>query len=195
MAIGAAQAVADRRRAGEQGERPRRAVGVAGPQDLAPRRLQVEHEVDGPLDHGPHRLDEALVAVQQPVVPHAGGDVGAHVGVELVLLDAVGQVVLVPGAVGPLQVDEPLVGPLGLGAAAAEVEGHGRLDVVPRVGVPAGEPRDHARRQLPLGDAVDGGVRGRSAVTRPGTSMGIGVSACPRRACGRTRPGSCRGRG
>ena len=58
MAIGAAQAVADRRRAGEQGEAPRRAVGVAGPQDLAPGRLQLEHELDGGVDGRPHRLEE-----------------------------------------------------------------------------------------------------------------------------------------
>ena len=43
------------------------------------------------------------VVGEQPVVPHAGGDVGEDVGVELVLLDPVGQVVLVPGAVGALQ--------------------------------------------------------------------------------------------
>ena len=111
----------------------------------------------------PHRLDEALVVGEQPAVPHAGGHVGAHVGVELVLLDlrravVAGDVVLVPGAVVALEVDEPLVGPVGLGAAAADVEGHGRLDVVPRVGVAAGEPRDHPGGQLPLGDAVEGGV-------------------------------------
>ena len=95
-------------------------------------------------------------SVSEPVVPHAGGDVGADVGVELVLLDPVGHVVLVPGAVGALEADQPLVGPLGLGDAAADGERHGRLDVVPRVGVAAGEPGDHAVGQLPLGDAVDG---------------------------------------
>ena len=105
---GAAQAVADARGAGEQGERPRRAVGVAGPEDLAARRLQVEHEVDRRLDDRPHGLDEATVAGEQPVVPHTGRRVGDGVGVELVLLDAVGQVVLVPRAVGPLGVDQPL---------------------------------------------------------------------------------------
>jgi hypothetical protein len=62
----------------------------------------------------------------------------------------------VPGAVGALQARQPLEGPLGLGVAPTEREGHGRLDVVPRVGVAAGEPGDHARRQLPLGDGVDG---------------------------------------
>ena len=70
---------------------------------ISPRGgLQVEHEVDGPLDDRPHGLDEAAVAGQQPVVPDAGGHVGEDVGVELVLLDPIGQVVLVPGAVGPL---------------------------------------------------------------------------------------------
>jgi hypothetical protein len=96
-------------------------------------------------------------------VPHASGHVGAHVGIELVLLHqrgavVAGDVVLVPRAVLALEVDEPLVGTVGLGPAAADVEGHGGLDVVPRVGVAAGEPGDHPGRQLPLGDAVEGGV-------------------------------------
>jgi hypothetical protein len=163
-ADGTAQAVADRRRSSEEGEAPRGAVRVTGPQDLTARRLEVEHEVDGSLHGGPHRLDEAHVCREQPAVPHPGSDVGAHVGVELVLLDlgaavVAGDVVLVPGAVVALEVDEPLVGPVGFSAPAPEVEGHGRLDVVPGVAVTAGEPRDHARRQLPLGDAVDSGVQ------------------------------------
>ncbi len=95
----------DARRPGQQGEGPRCAVGVAGPEDLAPRGLQVEDEVDGPLDHAPGGLEEAPVLGQQPVVPDAGGHVGDGVGVELLLLDPVGQVVLVPGAVVPLGVD------------------------------------------------------------------------------------------
>ena len=74
------------------------------------------------------------------------------------LLDPVLQVVLVPGAVRALEAHEPVVGPLGLGHAAAGGERHGRLDVVPRVGVAAGHPRHHARGQLPLGDGVDGGL-------------------------------------
>jgi hypothetical protein len=128
---------------------------VAGPEDLPPRRLEIEHEVDGPLHHRPHDLGEAPVAGAQPAVPHAGGHVGDDVGVELVGLDPVGQVVLVPGAVGPLQADQPVEGPLRLGVALAQGQGHGRLDVVPGIGVAAREPGDHARRELPLGDGVD----------------------------------------
>ena len=44
---------------------------------------------------------------------------------------------------------------LDLVPAAADVEGHRGLDMVPDVGVAAGEPRDHPRGQLPLGDGVD----------------------------------------
>ncbi len=89
-------------------------------------------------------------------MPDPGGDVRAHVGVELVLLDGVGEVVLVPRTVGPLHPDEPCVRRFGLGHPPAERECHRRFDVVPRVSVPTGEPRDHPRRQLPLGDALDG---------------------------------------
>src|SRR5690606_1620081 len=53
---------------------------------------------------------------------------------------------------------EPLVGPVGLGPSAPEVERHGRLDVVPRVAVAAGEPRDHPRWQLPLCAAANRGL-------------------------------------
>jgi hypothetical protein len=94
---------------------------------------------------------EPTVAGEEPVVPHAGGDVGHDVGVELVLLDPVFHVVLVPGPVGALDVDQPVVGPLGLGDATAEREGHGGLDVVPRIGVAAGTtapcPRGAATRR------------------------------------------------
>ncbi len=143
---GAPQRVADGRRTGQQRERPRCAVGVTGPDDLAARPLELEHEVDRPLDDRPHRLHEAFVAGQQEVMPHAGGHVGAHVGVELVLLDGVGQVVLVPRAVGSLHAHQPLVGPLGRSALVTEIERHGGLDVVPRIGVAARKPRDHPGR-------------------------------------------------
>ena len=126
-------------------------------QRISPLRgLEIEDEVDGPLDHRPHDLGEAVVAGEEDVVPHAGGDVGADVGVELVVLDAAVDVVLVPGAVGPLQRRPATRRPVRLAATRPPSgEGHGRLDVVPRVGVAAGEPRDHAARQLPLGDGVD----------------------------------------
>ncbi len=151
---GAAEAVADRAGAGEQGEAPRGAVVVAGPEDLAAWRLEPEYELDGSLDDRPHRVEEPGVSSEEVVVPGSGRDVRAHVGVELGLLDAVLEVVLVPGAVGALTVDEPLVGPLGVPTTTTEVERHGCLDVVPRVGVTAGEPGDHAVGELHLGDRV-----------------------------------------
>jgi hypothetical protein len=40
---------------------------------------------------------------------------------------------------------------------AGYVEGHGRLDVVPRVAVASGEPGDHPGGQLQLGDAAGRG--------------------------------------
>jgi hypothetical protein len=117
---------------------------VTGPQDLASGLLEFEHEVDGPFDGGPHLLGEAAVCGDEPLVPYTGGDVGDHVGVELVLLDAVLHVVLVPGAVGSLDVHQPLIGPFGLSDATTDGQGHGRFHVVPRVGVTARHPRDHA---------------------------------------------------
>ena len=52
---------------------------------------------------------------------------------------------------------EPLEGPLRFGPPAAHHQGHGRLDVVPRVGVAAVEPRDHAVGQLDRRDPFGGG--------------------------------------
>src|SRR5205814_8877991 len=110
----APERVVDARGTGEQGEGPRGAVGVPGPEDLAPRRLQLEHEVDGLFDGGPQVLEEAAVVGGQVVVPDTGGRVGAHVGVELGVLDAAVDVVVVPGAVPELGRGQPFVGPLGL---------------------------------------------------------------------------------
>ena len=100
----AAQRVLDARRAGEQRVVPRAgAVGLDRPQDQPVGPAQRQHPVEGPLDGRPQVVEEAAVPRAAPVVPHAGGDVGAHVGVELGLLDAaVGPVVVVPAAVRPL---------------------------------------------------------------------------------------------
>ena len=63
---------------------------------------------------------------------------------------------MIAAPVGPLETDEPVVAPLGFGDAAADGQGHGGFDVVPRIGVIAGRPRDHPRGQLPFGDGIDG---------------------------------------
>ena len=139
----AAQRVSDRGRTGEQRKRPRRAIGVSGPQNFATWLLEVEHECNRAVDDRPHRLDEPLIAVQEEVMPGASGDVGDDVGVELVLLDLVLEVVLMPRPVGALDVDEPLVGEFGLGSMLTDRERHCRFDMVPRVGMATGEPRDH----------------------------------------------------
>src|SRR5207248_9790508 len=76
---------------------------------------------------------------------------------ELRVLHAAVDVVVVPRPVGALVGAQPLVGPLGVGAAATDEQGHGRLHVVPRVGVTTGEPRDHAVGELDPGDGVDRG--------------------------------------
>ena len=67
----AAQAVADRGVAGQQGEPPRGAVAVAGPQDLAPWGLQVDHEVEGGVDERAalYRRAERAVLEQRAVKP------------------------------------------------------------------------------------------------------------------------------
>ena len=151
----AAQAQVDARRRRQQRERARAPVGVARPRDLAARRLQVEHEVDGPLDGRPHRLEEAEVIAEQEVVPHGGGHVRGEVGVARGVLHRAVAVVEGPGALGQLVGDHPLVGPLGLVVPPAGGERHRRLEVVPRVGVSVAEPRDAPVAPLDLCDGVD----------------------------------------
>ena len=116
-----------------------------------------EHPVDGANDGRPQMIDETAIPGAQPVVPHAGGHVRAHVGVEFGFLDkTTRKVVVEPPAVAVLRVGEPFVGALGLAMEAGHVEGHGRLDVVPRVAVSAFEPRDHAGVELQRGDRFGG---------------------------------------
>ena len=82
--------------------------------------------------------------------------------------------------------------------AAAERERHGCFDVVPRVGVAAGDPRDHAVGQLPLGDAVDRRlhlVGGDDAVDLRHGDVSHRRAPRPGPACGRRARGSCPGRG
>ena len=79
----------------------------------------------------------------QPVVPHPGGRISHHVGVELGILNLVAQVVVVPRTGGQLRGEQPLVGGFGLVEVAGYRQGHCRLDVVPRVGMPPREPGDH----------------------------------------------------
>ncbi len=124
--------------------------GTVGP-------LPPQHEVDAGLDRGPQMLEAVDLAGRDVPVPCSGGQVGAHIGVEPRILDPGGQVVVEPAAVGELGVHQPLVGPVGLFVQADSGEGHGRLDVVPRVAVPAGEPRDHPVRALQGGDGLGGG--------------------------------------
>ena len=124
-AAAAAQGVLDARRAGEQGVVPRPgAVGLDRPQHEAVGPAQRQHPVERPLDGRPQVVEEPAVPRAAPVVPHAGGDVGAHVGVELGLLDAaVGPVVVVPAAVRALRRGQPLVGVLGLRGAGRRRRG------------------------------------------------------------------------
>ena len=151
------QCVRDRRRSGEQRVVPRTVVGGARPDHGAVFAAHRQHPIERALHGRPQVIDEGPVPRAEPVVPHAGGDVRAHVGVELVFLDgAVGQVVVPPTAVVALDVDEPLVAAFGCRMEAGDVERHGGLDVVPRVAMTTGEPRDHAGVELQRGDPLRG---------------------------------------
>ncbi len=88
-------------------------------------------------------------------MPHTRSDVRAHVGVELQILDAVGQVVVVPRAILELVRDQPLVGALGFGPPPSDCQRHRCLDVVPGIGVTARVPEDQPVGQLLRRDRVE----------------------------------------
>src|SRR4029079_8596195 len=82
----AAKAVVDARAYGH--ERLRLRPGFAsGPDDLAARPLEIDDEVDGLADHGPHVFGEPTVIGAQHVMPDTGRDVGAEVAVAVGILD------------------------------------------------------------------------------------------------------------
>ena len=85
----AAQRVGDARRTRQQRVVPRSIVVGAGPQHGAVVACASPAPSRGRAATVGHRWStNAAVPGAQPVVPHAGGDVRAHVGVELGLLDA-----------------------------------------------------------------------------------------------------------
>ncbi len=119
-----------------------------------------EHELERSFDGRPDALGECAIPGESQMVADTGGDVGAHVGVELGVLDrSVAVVVRVPRTVGALRVDEPVVGAFGLVVEPGDVERHRRLDMVPRVAVTAGEPRDHPGVELERRQVVAGGLQ------------------------------------
>ena len=197
-----AQGMGDRRRAGQQRVVPRTIVGRARPQHGAVLAAHRQHPIEGPLHGGPQVIDEGPIPRAQPVMPHACGDVRAHVGVELGFLDAsIGQVVVPPTAVVALHVDEPFVAPFGGGVEAGDIECHGGLDMVPRVAMPAGKPRDHPcvelQRSDPLGglDDVFGGQHALDVRQLRHDQEPFGrtrCSSCRAPVTRRARPPSCR---
>ena len=138
--------------------RERVALGAAGcvdgPPDRAVGLLPAQDEVDARLNGRPQLAQELHIARDEVVVPRSRGQVGAHVGVEPLILDPGPLVVVEPAPIGQLAIGQPAVGRHGLVGEPAGRQGHGRFDVVPRVAVAALEPRDHPVGPLQVGDGV-----------------------------------------
>ena len=62
-----------------------------------------------------------------------------------------------PRSVRTLVRGEPRIGAFGVGVSSADVECHGGLDVIPRIGEAALVPEDQSTRQLQRRDAFDTG--------------------------------------
>ena len=125
---------------------------VQRPQDRSVRLLPAQDEIDSLLNARPELAQELHVSGDEIVVPCAGRQVGAYVGVEPGVLDDVGLVVVEPAAVGKLPLGQPAVGRHRLVDHSAHGQRHGGLDVIPRVTMSTLEPRDHAVVALRGGD-------------------------------------------
>ena len=156
-----------------------------------------------PLDGRPQLTQELDVAGDQMVVPCAGSQVGADVGVEPLVLDAGSQVVIEPTAIGELSVGQPAVRAHGFFDQATHRERHRSFDVVPGIAVATAKPRDHPVTPLQVGDGMGSGQHiGRAEHARDGRDRALmdadffgGHAAAP---CfgvvGPRRPGTPRGR-
>ena len=142
----AGQRVLERRAGGQEGELRRHAIRVDRPRDLPAGPLVTQAPADGPFHHRPCRLQQMSALAQLGAPPHAGGHIRARVGVPSRLGDAVGHISRAPAPFGQLLGGQPIERPLGFGPAPAGGEGHGRLDVVPRVSVGARHTRGPCRQ-------------------------------------------------
>ncbi|MBP2475883.1 hypothetical protein JOF53_004755 [Crossiella equi] len=138
------------------------------PADRAVRRLELQHEPDRRTHGWPQLAGQPEVAGVPEVVPHADREVAAPVGVPGRVGDHAVPVLGGERAVRPLQPGQPAQCPGGLRVVARGVQAHGRLDVVPRVELPAAVPRDRAAVQLVGEDPAGGGgqlLRGHAGFT------------------------------
>ena len=127
-------AVVDAGAPGQQGF-GERAVRPLRPIDLAGSGLKIQHKVDRAAHGGPHPFGEVVVAGDQHVVPHSGGDVGAEVAIGVGILDHATAVLNRPGSVAALPRATPLVGGARLVNESGCRQCHGALDVIPRIGM------------------------------------------------------------
>ena len=201
----AAQRLEEARVAGEQREGVRRPVRAEGPADGAAVELHGDDQVQAAADHRPQLRDEPLVGGDQPVVPQTDGEVAGVVALHARRHLGAVAVLGGPGPVGALPAGQPAVGGAGAVVLAAEVQGHGRLDGVPRVELAAPEPGEGAVGVLLRGDPGDGGphlVAGQhpgqlrerpGGVSRQGPAPPRSArSRPPTRACRRRSRSSCR---
>ena len=88
-------------------------------------------------------------------MPNAGGNVGAHVGVEFgVFKRTIGHVVVVPAAIWPLNVGEPRICASRFIVHSHDVECHRSFNMVPWVAVTVWKPWNHSVWKLQCSNGV-----------------------------------------
>lgn len=129
---------------------------VGRPPERAVVPLEPAHQVYCRPHRRPHRRKEAGVPSHQMVVPDADCDVGTEVAVNVRVDDAALLKLDGPRPVRALRAGRPPIRGPRLVDEAGDRKRHRRLDVVPRIGLAAREPRQRSGRLLHRGDGGTG---------------------------------------
>ena len=108
-----------------------------------------QHPFDSTFNSWPQMVNESAIPGAEPVMPHASSDICTHVGVEFWFFNnSAGQVIVEPPAIGMLDINKPLVSPLGILMQASDVKSDCGFNMVPRIAVTVFEPRNHSVVEL-----------------------------------------------
>ena len=124
-------------------------VNFTRPSDGAIMALHVHYPVECIANCGPQSSNSFRVSGAQPVCPYTCGNVCRHIRVEFAIFNcSIRHVVVEPPTSGVLVVGEPRVGGKSCVMTTHNVKRNGSLDVIPRITVSVGIPRNHSVGQL-----------------------------------------------
>ena len=132
---------------------------IYGPVNLAIGPLVTEHKINRPGHHREKACQKILITCYEEVVPDPGRNVS-----DVVRFSSINGRVGMPASItGPptavveLLLCQPPVSPLGCTQFAGNAEAHGRLCVIPRIGMATIKPGNLAIRSLRGEQKLNGG--------------------------------------